>query len=423
MDTRKWSATLYLLVAVTFSAFAQAATTDTVFAPFPSRIQATVKENSIVLSWMDSSDVKGNYMVFRSESPIDASSLDLVKRLGIAAAGVQSYTDSPPDSKPYFYVVLVVGEDGLPYQVVIPGKNTTTAGVSIPPPKVAQPAPPPPAPASPSAAPFVSSIEAKAKGDSIIISYKASPKSRLVLYRGSAPIARAADLLDATLVAAFPDKNGIFADYPVPGIDYYYALLGEEDIKAGRISLALGVNSLPSPVQVRAAAVASGFAETPPAARTPPLPFFLIENEGIGSAALSLDDGLPPARAVSPETSKAISILLAKAPQTRKALPGTSILREELAAPAGGEDYALSLIVSDKIASKDWSGSIDQLRKYLSLNRSPKATARARFYLGEALASTGSMRDAFFEFISARDFYPIETKPWIDYVLSTLAKD
>jgi TolA-binding protein len=177
------------------------------------------------------------------------------------------------------------------------------------------------------------------------------------------------------------------------------------------------VNSLTSPVQVRASAISLGFGETPPASRTPPLPYFLMED---GSAAQSPDQGLPPPRPISPETAKAIEVILAKAPQVKPAMPAASTLPEELAAPAGGEDYALSIIVSGKIAQKDWAGAIDQLRKYLSLNRGPKASARAHFYLGEALAFSGSGRDSFFEFLSARDFYPLQTKPWIDYVLSTL---
>jgi len=101
-------------------------------------------------------------------------------------------------------------------------------------------------------------------------------------------------------------------------------------------------------------------------------------------------------------------------------MPATSLLPEELSIPSGGEDYALSQIVSDRIAAKDWVSAADQLRKYLSLNRGPKASARARFYLGEALAFAGSGREAFFEFLSAGEFYPSETKPWIEYVLSTL---
>jgi hypothetical protein len=433
MNIRKWSATSLVLAAFVLSAFAQDGAIDTVFAPFPSRIRTALKDNTIVVSWQDSPDLKSGYLVYRSETAIDANSLPSAKRLGSITMGAQSYTDTPPDSKYYFYAVLAQAEDGSPYQVFIPAKNTTTVGIALPPPKapaapVAAPAAPPAAPlaqaASASVAPFVSGIEAKAKGDAIVISYKASPKSRLVLYRGAAPIVQASDLLDATLVAAFSDKNGNFTDYPVPGVEYYYAILGEEDLKAGKISLALGVNALASSVQVRAQAVSSGFVETTPASRTPPLPYFLLENDGIGNAALaSIDEGLPPPRAVSPETGKAIAVLLAKAPQTKKDIPVARALPEESKAPAGGEDYALSLIAGDKIASKDWAGAVDQLRKYLSLNRSPRTAARARFYLGEALASTGVMQDAFFEFISARDFYPIETKPWIDYVLSALAKD
>ena len=103
---------------------------------------------------------------------------------------------------------------------------------------------PAPAPESTSKAPVVSDMAARTKGDAIVITYKSAPKSRLVLYRGGAPIVRAADLLDATLVAAFTDKDGSFADFPVPGVEYYYALLGEEDLKAGKIDISSGVNSL-----------------------------------------------------------------------------------------------------------------------------------------------------------------------------------
>ena len=168
--------------------------------------------------------------------------------------------------------------------------------------------------------------------------------------------------------------------------------------------------------------ISSGFSETPPESRTTPLPYFLMEDGVSGNTVLSQNGGPTTSRPVSSETEKAIAALLLKSPPVNTAMPATRILPEELSIPSGGEDYSLSLIVSERIVAKDWLAAIDQLRKYLSLNRSPKASARARFYLGEALAYSGSSRDSFFEFLSARDFYPIETKPWIEYVLSILQK-
>lgn len=433
MKPRKRLSALAVLAALAIGSYAQTdpRAGESVFAPFPSKLRAAVKDNTVALTWTDSPDVKGAYSIYRALAPIDAMSLSAATLLGEVPKGSQAYTDTLPDMKVYFYAVLALAEDGTPYQVFIPARNTTAMGISATTPVAAEPqkapvAPPaatpaaPPEPAQAPALPFVSDLRAKVSGDAILVSYKASPKSRLVLYRGDSPIAQTSDLLDATLVAAFTDKDGSFADYPVPGMDYYYAILGEEDLKAGKIALALGDNSLKAPVQVRAAAVSSGFAETPPASRTPPLPYFLLENGAAGGASAPLDDSIPPARAVSPETAKAIEAILAKAPASKPALPKAVLLAEERAAPAGGEDYALSLIVSSKMASKDWAGAADQLRKYLSLNRGAGAQARAHFYLGEALAFSGSDRDAFFEFLSARDFYPTETKPWIEYVLAGL---
>jgi hypothetical protein len=422
MSTRKRRFSLALLAALCLAAApAISQEADTVFAPFPSRLRAEAKDGAVILTWTDSDDLKGGYAVFRSKVPLDSQSLPEATRLGVVPTGAQAFAHAPPDSASYFYGVLALADDGSPYQVFIPARNTTSSSIAVA--LSAPPASPKPAapPVQQPAQPFISAISAKASGDAIVISYAASPKSRLVLYRGTAPIAKAGDLLDATLVAAFSDKDGNFSDYPVPGVEYYYALLGEEDLKAGRISLALGVNSLPLPAQVRAAAISSAFAETPPASRTPPLPYFLMEDGASGDGVrLPQHDGPYPARPVTPETEKAIAQLLAASPALAPAMPATRLLPEELLPPSGGEDYALSIIVSDRIAAKDWTAAADQLRKYLSLNRGPKASARARFYLGEALAYIGSGREAFFEFLSARDYYPTETKPWIEYVLSRL---
>jgi len=281
------------------------------------------------------------------------------------------------------------------------------------------PAAAPIAEATPRSSGPIESLSAQARDDSIVITYAGGAGKRLILYRGLGPIERSSDLLDASLVATFSDKDGKFIDYPVPGIDYWYAILTENDLKAGKIELVKGKNSSIAAVGVALTRRNAAVAEISPTSRSQPLPAFLLD--AATGFAVPASAGSPATPAVlAPDSEKAVAAILAKAPPIKSPLPSLTILPEERGSPSGGEDYALSLIVSQKLARGDWAASTDQLRKYLSLNRSEKAAARAHFYLGEALAFAGAYRDGFFEFLSARAYYPIECAPWIAYVLAAL---
>jgi hypothetical protein len=407
---------------------------EAVFAPFPSKLRVAVKGDQVILTWIDSPDVKGSYVVYRFTAPINTGNLESASKLAVVEPGVQAFTDRPGDSTPYYYLVLALADDGSPYQVFIPARNSTSAAVAAEAPAqpaapavvASQPAPAPapeapkvPAPARPSE-PFADALSASIKGEALILSYKAPAGARLVLYRGTTRIKAASDLLDATLVAAFADKDGTFADYPVPGVQYYYALLGENDLKAGMVALFPGRNSLEEPVGLKAIGAYSGFVEVSPNSRTPPLPYLIPDGGSAAGGSSGPRDEAPPEKTIAPDTKKAVDSILSAAPSLQPPMPALGFLPEELSSPSGGEDYALSIIVNDRLAAKDWEGAADQLRKYLSLNRGPKAAARAHFYLGQALAYTGAYRDAFFEFLSARELYPSDAKSWIEFVLSRL---
>ncbi len=392
--------------------------------PYPAFLRAAMRLGRVEIDWVDHPGALGGYRVYRHRSRIDASNLAEATALGDVAQGIRSYVDLPPDESEYYYLVLALGADGSPFPAFVPASNETAAPISLKPALAAAPAPAPltpaPAPEIPlPSRPRVEALSAQPRGDSIVLSYKGGEGERLVAYRGTSPIARASDLLDAVLVATFLDKGGSFVDFPVPGIEYWYALLVEDELKAGRIELVAGRNATAQAARLALTSRNAAIAEVSPSSRTPPLPAFLLDA-ATGIPVPESPVEAPQRRAVSPDTEKAVSGLLALAPQIKRPLPPLRLLAEELSPPSGGEDYALSLIVTEKLVPGDWAGAAEQLRKYLSLNRGEGAAARARFYLGEALAYAGASREAFFEFLTARDRYPTESAPWIEYVLAEL---
>lgn len=414
---------IFLAFPIRLVAQGSAAATTSATAPFPTRLRVAVKAGKVELSWVDSPIAVDSYVVYRHTTPVNASNLSTATKLGIVAKGIQSYADVPPDSSDYYYLVLALAAGGNPYEVFMSAGNATAAPTSIKPaslrPAQSGTSPKTVAPAV-SAGP-VEELSAQSRGESIVLNYKGAQGRSLVLYRGTAPIGRASDLLNATLVATFQDKEGSFVDFPVPGIEYWYALLVENDLKAGRIDLIKGKNATAEGASIEMTKQSGAIAETSPVSRTPPLPAFLLDA-ATGVAVPSNPAEIPSRRTISPDTEKALAGLLALAPPIKRPQPQLKLLSEELAAPSGGEDYSLSLIVKQKLVPGKWREAEEQLRKYLSLNRSEKAVSRARFYLGQALAFSGSYREAFFEFLSARALHPTESAPWIEYVLAALRK-
>jgi hypothetical protein len=439
---------------------------ETVFAPFVGRARAAVKDNMVKLTWIDSRDAVGPLQVFRAAAAFSADRIKSAESLGEVPYGAQSFIDTAVPAGTWYYFIAATGVDGTRYDLVIPYGNTTSAVVSAPaaiagtadaaaspaqaaaaqpavtaaaaqptaataaatpatasaPAAAVAPATAPAKPAAPPAPPpppAITAISARVQGDAIEVSFAARDPSRnAVLYRSASPIARMQDLLEAVIVASAPAVSPII-DYPVPGIAYYYALISEEALKAGTAALTAGQNATAAPVEVPAGQYRIGLPGPTRETRSMPLPLISID------AFAPVDGGAPAeatAAALSPSAAKAVAELL----PTPAALPKTPernprAFPQDMEAPTGGEEYALRTIVQGAFAKRDWTVSVDQLARYLSLPRSAAVEARARFYLGQAYYFLGKNREALFEFLLMQSQYPSEAADWLQAILPALA--
>jgi hypothetical protein len=136
-----------------------------------------------------------------------------------------------------------------------------------------------------------------------------------------------------------------------------------------------------------------------------------------GGSAISPGLELPPRRILSVETEKTVRELLLRTNPTKLTEPSLALFEDDLKPAMGGEDYTLKLIVSNKLSKGLYEEAADQLVRFLSISRSPEIAARAHFYRGQALAFSGNLKDAFFEFLLSQERYYVEANIWIDYIL------
>lgn len=90
---------------------------------------------------------------------------------------------------------------------------------------------------------------------------------------------------------------------------------------------------------------------------------------------------------------------------------------QDIISPVGGDDYFLFEILKTYFVKKDYKGSIQALKNFLSVNRSEDTTNRAVFYLGQAQYFRGNYRNALTMFLFVEDIYPVLSKKWINSTL------
>lgn len=372
--------------------------------PYVSQIKAEPRNNLIRLTWTDSPDARGSVYIFKSTRPFSESeAIPPNLRPVTVNYGIQYYIDETDDIDNLYYFIAASDASGRRYDIIIQGVNSANVNQS------AEAALQPSDVRVPASTQGISNLRASQDGDKVIITFDiAGPRKNAVLYRSRQPVRQPQDLLNAVIVQ--PEIISPFADFPVPGISWYYALIFEDDISGGNMGIRPGINTTTAAVMIpKDEPARSGM-------RPIPLPAMTLRNTMPEGYFLPDITDIIPLGEESANELKSVKVP-SKAPLTLKK---PRIFTVDLQSPSSGEESALSQIVIDFFEMRDWEGACISFKHFLSLPRSKDIEARARFYLGQALYYTGNYKEALFEFLSIRPLHPIEANIWIEAILTAM---
>ncbi len=405
---------LFLINLPIFAQFDEDISTSEVFAPFVSRLKATVNDANIILTWNDAEDITGENYIYRYSEEISAKNFDDVNLIGIVEYGIGSFVDKPPTTNPYYYAVLINGDDNL-FEIFIPFRNKTIISINIP--NI-------PAPEIFSA--NITNISAISSTDEIIITFDASKSGReLIMYRSDRPIFEYSDLFD-TISWLLALNTEEYTDIPPAGIGYYYAVLDAELVKIGDIRLLSGENSTKYAVELPITSENQIISiertqQLQARLRSRPLPFLILQTEiESGNLLKTPPVNIPEIQELSPAATKAVAELLSDFTLDEKLEITVQLLEVDRANNQTGEEYILNNILKAELLANNYHIAISSLLDFLSIHRTEELEIRAHFYLAQAYFFTRQYRKAVFEFLIAKETYLKEVTVWIDVCLEKI---
>jgi hypothetical protein len=381
--------------------------------PFASRLKAAVSGYRIKLTWKDSTDVKGEYLIFRYTEEISSATIAQASLRARVSAGIESYVDYPPDLKGYFYAVLIEDAAKKRFSVFIPFRNITSTLVAAETTATED-----------ELATVITGIRTavSAKGDAVLLSFDSSNLARdLLVFWGTAPLAVAEDLLRGTSKTNIDPGVTTYSIPAIPGVNYYFAVLDAGYFKAGKVPLEAGQNTTTSPIQIPLSASATAELPIAPERRTLPLPALQLTQSVETGRSLPTEEpyALPESQWISSATEDAIGRIVSTMPDAREIGPKPMILESDSAA-ASGELASLSTVIKNQFAAGKYAEAGRLIEDFLSIRRKPDIEARAHFYLGQIKYFQNDTRNAVMEFLLAEEYFYPETRKWLEACFAKL---
>ncbi|MBN2441665.1 MAG: hypothetical protein JXJ04_09965 [Spirochaetales bacterium] len=397
-------ALILIILFLSFFTFGQEQGEDGL-SPFVSGLTAEVNEMSIVLTWKNPAGVEGKLLIYRHTEEITEKNIGSARLLMVTDMSGNSFIDSPGDLRQYYYAILIQDKTGTIHKDFISYRNKTVTGVYI---KEITP--------EVDAATKITGIKATVRDNTIVITYQSSKPNRyLLLYRSTSPLIDEDSLIQASTPVTLQDFTYTYTDYPIAGIEYYYAVLDAGLVKIGNIQLISGNNSLKKPVMIPLKGDTKS--TDPLSKRSLPLPYLdLISDIEFGKTIMpSVASFLPEEKKISSETQTAIKTIRTKVKLAKEEIVmNPSLLPLESAGGTGGESSILYKIISEYFIPGLYYKAETQLRNYLKIKHSKEVEARSYFYLGQIFYFKGAYMDAFLSFIMAQDSYYTAVQPWMD---------
>jgi hypothetical protein len=383
-----------------------------VFAPFVSRLRVAVRDPQVRLTWRDADDLDGgHYRVYRHTEEITQETFPDATMVARVEAGTETFLDTPLEEGRYYYAIIAADSTDTVYPIFVPFRNKTIRSVAVAQLETEE-----------DLAASVYNMDALVQDNAVVVRFETSRGGRdLVVYRRTTPFRSMEDIQDATLINEFESTTRRFADYPVPGVDYYYGVFDKALIERGTVSISAGGNTLEEPVRINLDTARDGVQIQFPRAtkRRAPLPVLQLARDIRTGERLARNPVPPPAEGrMSGPTESAVSYLLSRAPEPRTFRPDPVILPEERTTEGEGAARTLAQVVQTDFSQGRYASAADMLRNLLTLPLSENMERRTRFYLGQALFFDGRREPAFMEFVLASEgeLYS-QTRPWIDGIL------
>ena len=396
----------YLLIILLLSGTAYSALSENyVFAPFVSRLKAVEDNSSIKLSWKDSGDVDGNYIIYRHTEKINRNNFTDAFQVAEIEKGIEKYTDAAMAGTDYYYCVLIKNIEGNLFDIFIPYRNVTSNPVSI------------------SAIDkiddnltYITYLSVQENKDSLYLTFKSSNHDRnAAVLRSREPVFTIEELKKADLLSVIPSSAESYTDYPIAGIPYYYTVIDAELLKSYNMEIIPFENTTVSASEIKITDNVITSYKKSINIRPEPLPAVYIDkNIETGEKLFSAYSSFFPEKQLNRKTE----ILIKKMTETDI---NESLLEPELLNISDfysqKENIRLSVILDRYFLKKDWKNLEKKLIDFKRSNRKSSLGDRASFYLGQSYYFQGKKEKAFIEFLVSSDSYYQESKKWMNNIL------